>query len=242
MKDNNHIDEYIVDAITGRPHGFFCGKKHLALFPVTLGKMLLVQEVLTQMGVQRDMLAVNPSLEVLRLVKTRREQSMMVIAYHTFDKKEDVLNGDMVQRRVRFLSDSLTEEDAAALLIMCLSSDKTDTLMSHFGIDKENKRMAEVMKVKDTKNSLSFGGKSQYGMLIDTACERYGWTKDYVVWGIDYASLRLMLADKISSLYLSDEELKKVPALQLKEGIDASDPENAQRIIAALRNRGIAQQ
>ena len=41
-----------------------------------------------------------------------------------------------------------------------------------------------------------FGGKTIWGTLIDAACERYGWTFDYVVWGISYNNLTLMLKDK----------------------------------------------
>lgn len=69
--------------------------------------------------------------------------------------------------------------------------------------------MDKINKAKDTKNQYVFGGKTIWGALIDAACERYGWTFDYVVWGISYNNLTLMMKDKITSIYLSDEERKK---------------------------------
>lgn len=76
-------------------------------------------------------------------------------------------------------------------------------------MDEEAKRMAKVNAAKKSNNQFIFGGKTIWGSLIDAACERYGWTFDYVVWGISYNNLTLMLKDKVTSIYLSDEEMKK---------------------------------
>ena len=69
------------------------------------------------------------------------------------------------------------------------------------------------------------GGKSIYGLLIDFACQRYGWTMDYVLWGISYVNLNMLFADDITTVYLSDEERKK---LGRGDGrmVDADDPKN----------------
>ncbi len=68
-------------------------------------------------------------------------------------------------------------------------------------------------------------GKSIYGLLIDFACQRYGWTMDYVLWGISYVNLNMLFADAITTVYLSDEERKK---LGRGDGrmVDADDPKN----------------
>ena len=76
---------------------------------------------------------------------------------------------------------------------------------------KELERMNEVMKVKkQDKNGVSFGGRSVWGTLIDAACERYGWSYQYVLWGISYSNLQLLFADQIRQIFLTDEERKKV--------------------------------
>ena len=90
------------------------------------------------------------------------------------------------------------------------------------------------IKARNDKNNLTFGGKTVYGSLIDAACERYGWTKDYVVWGIDYTSLRLMLADKVNSVYCSEDEMKKLPASVRNTNEEVIKPtkENMERIMS----------
>ena len=37
-------------------------------------------------------------------------------------------------------------------------------------------------------------------------CERYGWTFDYVLWGVSWANVRLMLTDAINIDYKSDDK------------------------------------
>ena len=99
-------------------------------------------------------------------------------------------------------------------------------------MEEEAKRMAKVNAAKKSENSFIFGGKTIWGTLIDAACERYGWTFDYVVWGISYNNLTLMLKDKITSIYLSDEERKKahIPAAG-EEVIDGNTKEAVMKAV-----------
>ena len=75
---------------------------------------------------------------------------------------------------------------------------------------------------------VSFGGRSVYGSLIDYACQRYGWTMQYVVWGISYANLQMLIADALNTAYLNDDEMRK---LGVQNGdcqvLDGDDPQNA---------------
>ena len=49
--------------------------------------------------------------------------------------------------------------------------------MKILGIIKERERMERVQKAKDNANTYIFGGKSIYGSLLATACEKFGWTR-----------------------------------------------------------------
>lgn len=75
-----------------------------------------------------------------------------------------------------------------------------------------------------------------YGQIIDAACERYGWTFDYVLWGISLINLQMMLADKVSSVYLTDDENKRLHIVKSANVIDGDNPENAARIREMLNN------
>ena len=97
------------------------------------------------------------------------------------------------------------------------------------------RKVAEAKKkAQKSQNDFSFGCKSIYGTLIDTACERYGWSYDYVMWGISLINLQLMLADRMQNIYLTDDEKKKVSAGLLDGGetINADDKANMEKILS----------
>lgn len=50
------------------------------------------------------------------------------------------------------------------------------------------------------------GGRSPWGSFLDAACERYKWTFDYVMWGISYVNLMMMLTDAVSVDYDTDNK------------------------------------
>ena len=124
------------------------------------------------------------------------------------------------------------DEDLTTLLIVILKDSTLEDIIKGTGIDQETERMSKVNSVKDSKNQYVFGGKTIWGSMIDAACERYGWTYDYVVWGISYTNLTLMLKDKITSIYLSDEEAKKCRIPQ-KNG-DYIDGNNREAVMQAV--------
>jgi hypothetical protein len=214
MTDSNNTEKYLADTIMGRPYGFSVGGEHLALYPLTLGKMQLLQSQVERLEISQESMQMDVSLEALRLAKEKKDECITIISYHTGKNAEEVFDTVLMSERKRLLSENLDDDDIAALMIIVLTSDKTSLFMKHLGIDKEQERLSTLMRIKKKgdKNNFTFGGKSVYGTLIDTACERYGWTKEYVVWGIDFTSLRLMLADKINTVYCTDEEVKKIPA------------------------------
>ena len=88
------------------------------------------------------------------------------------------------------------------------------------------------MKIKERKNTITFGGKSIYGTIIDSACERYGWTMQYVVWGISYTNLCMLLADSTKDVYLTDDEMKKYQSSDNTNTISADDIGNMNLILS----------
>lgn len=212
----------LADAIIERPQGFQIGHRQFYLYPVSLGKMYLLARLVDSLEVKKENLKVNPFLEALRLVREKRDVVCRLIAYHTCRTKEEVFNNVLIKQRTNLLAKE-SDSDITTVLIMVLQSEKTSVYIKKLGIDKEQERLHKVMKVKDTKNVLSFGGQSIYGTLIDAACDRYGWSYDYVVWGISYTSLRLMLADCIKTITLSDKERKKVHVSIDNEVVNGND-------------------
>lgn len=223
----------ISNVLTDMPIGFESEQGvHYSIYPTTLGKMYLTSQLVDSLEIDKDLLHTDPFLEALRVVSTKREACCRLIAYHTFKTKEDILSSRTIAMRQNTVS-LFSNDDIATLLIAILKENPTRTIAKETGMDEETKRMAKVNAAKKSNNQFVFGGKTIWGTLIDVACERYGWTYDYVVWGISYNNLTLMLKDKITSIYLSDEEMKKSHIVGASEKV--IDGNNLQAVMEAVR-------
>lgn len=232
LEDGKLIDMDIADTIIERPHGFKVNQRQFYLYPVTLGKTYLISRIVECLGINLEIIKANPYMEALRLCQGKKESVCRILSYHTINKKDELFDCNLVQERCDFFCKELDDDSMAQLLVMVLPEGDISAYMKHLGIDKEKECQAKAMRAKKNNNSLTFGGKSIYGTLIDTACQRYGWTFEYVVWGISYANLQLLLADSVTSIYLSDEERKRVDIPQDRDIINADDPANMARIKA----------
>lgn len=226
MEDREQIEMNIADAIIERPIIFRVGKRKFFIYPVTLGKTYLLVRLFKSLEADEEVIATNPYLEALRLSETKKETVCRILAYHTFNSKRDILDNSKVEQRAKTFEKHLDCKELATILVLILSSDNTEEYIRYFGLDKERVEKNRIYKVKDSKGSVSFGGKSTYGTLIDFACQRYGWTMDYVVWGISYANLKMLMADSITTIYLSEDERKKLNIFDDSEIINADDPKN----------------
>lgn len=228
----NDTTAYFADIVMEAPHSFSTGKKTYSLYPLTLGKLMLVQRQLEGMEMSAEDIARWPIMSVVRIVREHRKNCLLVVYYATAKDKAECFDVEHIHKTVDELSASLDDEDIATLMVLVLTEDKTEKVKSNYGIDKENEAMNTVLKTKSQGGSLSFGGKTLIGAVIDQACERYGWTVDYVVWGISYSTLRLMMADRVNTLYLSEDERKKVPAhiLQRDEDVIKASRETMEQI------------
>ena len=231
MNEKDNIVYDIVDAVLDRPKGFTAGHRHFYLWPVTLGKMFLTQRIVEQLEINARNLQINPFAEALRLVETHKDDCLLLLTYHTLKTKKEVNDSRVVTTRKNILEKELGKEDVATLLILCLTWEKLADFMKHTKIDKELERMKEVNRCKKNKNTYQFGGVSVYGSIIDQACERYGWTFDYVVWEISYTNLQMMLRDSVKSIYLTDEEAKRCHVPIDGKSIDGNDAQQMDDII-----------
>ncbi len=209
MEDKRVLDMDLTDAIIDRPHGFSVGNRHFYLYPITLGKTYLINRIVDLLDVNHENIKLNAFLEAIRLVKEKKTLCCKLITFHTIKKKAKLFDNAFIENSVKFFKTNCSDDELATILLMVLTSDKTQKFIHHLGIDKEHEKQEKVSKVKEDNNTFNFGGLSIYGSLIDTACERYGWTYDYVLWGISYTNLRLLLSDRTTQIYLTDEERKK---------------------------------
>lgn len=234
--DDKDLEQIISDAIMERPYSFYLDDKEYRLYPVTLGKHYLLSRIIESLEISQENLSHNPYMEAMRLCVNKKGEVCRILAYHTLNTKRQIFNDSLVSKRIKLFSEKINIEELAQLLIMVLTNDKTESFIKYFHIDQDRKDMSKIAKVKkDGGNSFNFGGRSIYGSLIGSACEKFGWTLDYVVWGISYTNLRMIIADAVTSIYLTDDEKKKVRISQDRTFVNADDPSNMEKIKALLK-------
>ena len=232
---NKDTEQYLTDTITERPYGFSVGERHFYLYPVTLGKMYILQKYIELMAVDKENIRKNLYVEAIRLAKEKRDICLNVIYIHTCKTKDEIFDTGRQAEITALFNKEMTDDDVAALTIIVLSADKTDTLVKQLGIEKEQRRMRITMdeKNEDDKSNLTFGGVSIYGSFIYPLLE-LGISWNEILWERSYTNLRLLLSDKVNSVFVTDTERKKIPAWVFGNGqyIKADDPKNKEMIKA----------
>ena len=228
MEDKELLEMNIADTIIERPVGFNIGSQQFYLYPPTLGITYHLARLFKSLEADARLISANPYLEAIRLCTEKKEIVCRILSNYTFNRKEDVFDGIKVEARAKELSEVAAEE-LTTIFTIVLSGDNTEEFIKYFGIDKERLERSRIAAVKKDNSSVTFGGKSTYGTLIEFACQRYGWTMDYVMWGISYANLKMLMADAITTIYLSEED-RKLLGKGAGEVINADDPRNRELI------------
>lgn len=220
----NNIDGIVSATITEQPISFKVGKKRYNIFPASLGKVLMYQRLFNAMGLPFS--DGEPEKAVYLSVTEHREEALRLVSYATLPS-DDCLYEDNVEERMKEFAD-FDAAELSKIVLSILLQDRSEIIKGEYGILLESKRFDKLAKAKKG-GSVDFGGKTIWGTLLDTACERYGWSFRYVVWGISLANLRLLVSDRIKSLYFTDEEKKKLHVstdgvtINVKDTKDLSD-------------------
>lgn len=223
--------ELTVEILLGRPMRFNIGRHRLAIYPETLGSATLAGKILESIGVNETLLETNAPLEAVRLCTVNPDSTAELIALATCNGEKECLSQATIRRRAGIILEA-DVDDRASLLLMVLTRSKWRRLTDLLGLDDEQKEMARISRLKSASGgSLTYGGRSVFGQLIDTACARYGWTDRHVIWEVPLDRLRMMLADTVNSIYLSEEERAR---LCIFRGDDRIDGDTAD--IELLRN------
>lgn len=234
--------QLLVDVLTEMPIQFEAGGKHFNIFPKSLGVKLLIDNMKPQLEVDEENVKISPHLECLRVCQEKQDLVLRMIAYATTNKKWKILDANHIANRMEFFRKNLELSDMATLLIHILKDDAEDILQlkKFLKITHEEERKTKIAKYKKKGgNSVNFGGVSIYGSLLSFFAETFGWSLEHIMWEVSYANLMLMYSDHIVNIFLSEEEMKKVP-FTLLEGqtdvIDASDPANAEKVMEFIKN------
>lgn len=214
--------------LTCQGRRFETGGRLYELVPRSLGGEILLLRDVEELELDGDALLRDPMMTLLRTAGIRREASLRVVARATMRSREDHLDGSLMQMRIRALDESLDADELATLLSVVLSDRDMEEYSELAGLDEEQRLLRRIGAVRGEESGIeSFGGRTLFGRLIDTACERYGWSYEYVVWGLPREVLELMLRDRQTALTISDDERRKLGMRAIGEidGDSASEEE-----------------
>lgn len=224
-----HITDRISDILLQRPTGFTLDDIHYNIYPLTLGKSQLITRLVRCLELDTNRLQDNATLELAKAVAEHKEESLRLIAYSLLDGKE-CLDEEKVSMRMSDIEHHATAEDIVTLVSIILNKTNVNDILQYYGIDKELEEYKRVNAAKEDKGTLIFCGLSIYGTMISPLAEKYGWTLDYILWGISLDNIQLLLADAQKTVFLSEEERKRIHPKQANNVIQADDPKNFEMI------------
>lgn len=215
------------DILLERRHEFKVHDALYTLYPPSLGITALIKASLDGIGVDWAALADAPAFALLPLIESRPMDCCRIIALATCRGRDEAMSSKVVDAKAKQFHKWLSADEVMSLMIIAITNNRVTEFFNDSGITKENERMRRVASYKKNDTPM-FGGKTIFGQFVDPACERYGWTYEYAVWDISYAALTALIADKVTSIILTEEEKKGVPKhlLENEDAISGDDPRN----------------
>lgn len=215
------LSQEMIDTLLGKSFDVNIGNRTFTVARASLGKILLLNEVTSQITPYikvPDTMKGNRQLQSLYVIAAvggmvkRPEQRALIIrslAITLLNTRHELMSASNRTQVEQYITSHLSDEEIASLYINLRTFEDVDGYIKELGIGREIERMNKAQKVKKQSNTLTFCGVSVWGNLIDPIAERYGWTLDYILWGISFANIRMLMADRRKEVYLTDEERKK---------------------------------
>lgn len=210
MLTKDNLNETLADAVMDRPREFFIGDKRFCLWSPTLGMSLMLERHIAELGINNQILSDDAAMEALRLSFFKTEKVCTILSILSFRKFSDLSNSRKIKERSKFFQSNLDNKELSQLLLWALREPKAETFISLSPIGKQREKQALISQIKKSNNTLTFGGNTIYGSLIMPAMTTLNLDYFKVVWGISLVNLKMLLADCINTVYLSEEEAKKI--------------------------------
>ena len=221
------------DSIMEMPIGFEVGGVNLFLYPVTLGRAYLISR--EKEGMAGNLVnAFESASDEVR--ENYRRSICRIVAIQTLRTKEEIFDFAVLNDRINLLYREADNEGLFSLYdIISASLEDSKLYIKTYGLDHDKKALAKIAKLKQDGGNVSFGARTVYGAFIAPACEKFGWSMEYVVWELGLTNLEMLLADASTSVYLTKDERKKLKISTDRTIIDAGDPANKERIRQILK-------
>ena len=216
MSNNEIILSNVWDALIELPIEYKVNGQLFYLYPPSLGTTMLINSATNR-------------------IKEHNDLVYEMLAICSFENRADARKCSVLRKRVEELKQAKLDDLISVYMMFKEWGEDQDKFIKHFQLDIEQRYMKRAHDAKDKDSgSLVFNGKSVYGTMIDVVCERYGWSMEYVVWGISLLNLNMLMADKVVSVYLSKEESKKAAIPQNRAVVKMDKNLSKEELLAFL--------
>ncbi|MGM9810958.1 MAG: hypothetical protein ACI30J_08865 [Paludibacteraceae bacterium] len=233
--DDVHRDmiEDTANALLEMPTYYQVGGHDYFLYPPSIGTQMLITNTLKAYKVD-DISNKTNIFAVFRQIRENKAIIARILAICSFQNRKDALSKPLLDERTKELSE-IDIQDGIALVLRAINyNEDYNDFLKYYGIDKELAERKRIYSLKEENSSgITFGGLSLWGSFIDAVCSRYGWTMDYVLWGISAVNINMLLSDSITSVYLTEDEEMQFCR---RKTINADDPRNAEKIRELLND------
>lgn len=226
----------VLDLIIERSRTICIGGRSFRIQPPSLGKTLILSRYNRRLKLPSAKTDDELMKALLTIVHNQPDVVCEMLAVFLSNGSEELLDDNHIAEVSNYLASELDTVGRATLLHLYFEDKPASYYIKLLGIDKEQERQRKAEAAKDKSSSLRVGGVSLFGALLDTACERYKWTYQYVMWDISYNVLQTMLADVVQSIYLTEAERKRARVSTDGISISGDDPRNASLIRDMLKN------
>lgn len=226
----------VLDLIIERSRTISIGGRSFRIQPPSLGKTLILSRYNRRLELPKATNDEELMKALLTIVQNQPDVVCEMLAVFLSNGREELQDDTHIAEVSDYLAHELDTVGRATLLHLYFEDKPASYFIKLLGIDKEQERQRKAEAAKDRSSSLRVGGVSLFGALLDTACERYKWTYQYVVWDISYNVLQTMLADVVQSIYLTESERRRARVSTDGISISGDDPRNASLIRDMLKN------
>lgn len=218
MQLNEIILSNVGDALIEMPIEYSINGHMYYLYPPSLGSTILLNKTLS------------------KSFEDKKDIVVEMLAICSFEDRAMARYPSVLKKRIEEIKQADIEELMPIYMMFGEWTQDQDTFVKHFHLDKEQKYMKRAHEAKDKNSgSLIFNGKSVYGTLIDVACERYGWSMEYVIWGISMLNLNMLMTDKVVNVFLTKDESRKAAIPQNREVLKIDKNTDIKQILAHLK-------
>ncbi len=214
---NDLLLSNIGDAIIELPIEYIANGQTFYLYPPSLGSTILMNKALSRDIQEHELIA-------------------ELLAICSFENRADAKYVSRLRQRKEQIKGASIAELMPIYMMFAEWKKDLEGFIKHFHLDLEQKYMQRAHEAKDKNSgSMVFNGKSIYGTLIDVVCERYGWSMDYVVWGISLNNLNMLMADKVVNVFLTKEESKKAAIPNNRDVLKVNKNTSIKEMLAHLK-------